>query len=547
MRVLIIGLDGATWSNLRPLAERGVMPTLSRLLREGAWGVLHSSIPALTPPAWASLVTGVNVGKHGIYHFRHTPAGDYYARRLNDARDIAVPSLWQRLGTLGKHVGAMNVPLCHPVYAVNGFLTSDSFAPDAKRVQVHPPALAAEFRDYIVDVENYPTALPGSPEYAREVLAFMDENERVLASQADTAARLMKTQPWDFLMVAWMLTDRLGHYCWKYSDPGLESSLTTDDQKRLADRCRTIYTMLDTQIARLIETAGDNCSVVIASDHGFGPAPLAFFHTNRWLLERGYLRLLPSWHPRRLFYGNLPRSLRPRVGAPPDAKFGLVDWPRTQVWADPLESRAVAIRFNQVGRYPQGIVAAADIATLRDKIVRDLSDLKTSGGEKVFAELHRGESLYRGQRAEGAPDLVGILSRSLDVPASFRRDVRARELLTANSHVLRDGGHEPEGIFLLHGANIRPAGQLSPQPIEAIAPTVMQLFGLPIPAEMDAEPITAALTEDFLRTHPPRRETSQQAGTPAASSTPPSGGQPEYSAEDSAVVEERLRKLGYLD
>ena len=176
-----------------------------------------------------------------------------------------------------------------------------------------------------------------------------------------------------------------------------------------------------------------------------------------------------------------------------------------------------------------------------EKISRELSELRTQHGEPVFAEIHRGETLYRGASADGAPDLVSILSRSLDVPASFRRDVRASALFTPNTHVLRDGGHEPEGIFLLHGANIRRAGQISPQPIESIAPTVMQLFGLPIPADMDAEAITAALSEEFLRAFPPRREST----TPSMP-TPPSA-QPEYSAEDSAVVEERLRKLGYLD
>src|SRR5688572_13642979 len=117
-RVLIIGVDGATWTNLLPRAKSGQMPTLQKLIAEGSWGVLNSTIPALTPPAWASLVTGVNPGKHGIYHFRHTPAGDYYQRRLNISRDIRVPTVWQQAGQSGKPVGVINVPLSYPVYPV---------------------------------------------------------------------------------------------------------------------------------------------------------------------------------------------------------------------------------------------------------------------------------------------------------------------------------------------------------------------------------------------------------------------------------------------
>jgi predicted AlkP superfamily phosphohydrolase/phosphomutase len=67
-RFLMIGLDGATWTNPSRWIERGDMPVLRRLRDEGAWGVLNSTIPALTPPAWASLVTGTNPCKHGIYH-----------------------------------------------------------------------------------------------------------------------------------------------------------------------------------------------------------------------------------------------------------------------------------------------------------------------------------------------------------------------------------------------------------------------------------------------------------------------------------------------
>lgn len=540
--MLVLGLDGATWTILAPLAERGQMPTLRRLMREGAWGVLNSTIPALTPPAWASLITGTNPGKHGIFHFRHQPAGDYYQRRLNTSRDIHSATIWQRLNAHGKRVGIINVPMSHPVQPVDGFITSDAFTPETVGFTVQPPGLKPQFGDYIVDVTNYPQALPGSPQYAQQVLAFIEENERVLVSQANAAVCLMKTQSWQFMMIAWMATDRLGHFCWKYSDPAIEPSLKTDEEKRLAARCRAVFGQIDAQMARLIEAAGDGSAVVIVSDHGFGPAPGAFFNINRWLQQRGYLRLLPPWHWKRALFGYLPRSWKTRLHAPMDSKHGLVDWKRTQAWADPLESRAVGISINRQGRFPEGIVAESHFEALRERIVAELLDLKAPAGGKLFAEIHRGDKLYHGRFADASPDLVAILSKPYDVPPSFRRDARCASLFTPNRHVLRDGGHEPEGIFLLHGANIRAAGQLAPQPIESIVPTVLELFGLPIGDDIDAEPITAALSEEFLRAYPPRRQSQ-----PAASAAAPGQGQAGYSQEDSALVEERLRKLGYLD
>jgi len=517
------------------------MPTLRRLMVEGAWGELTSTIPALTPPAWASLVSGTNPGKHGIYHFRHTSAGDYYQRRLNTSRDIHAPAIWQRLASHDKRVGVINVPLCHPVYAVNGFITTDAFAPDAKRVQTHPPELAAKFfGDYIVDVEHYPTALPGTANYESEVLRFIDENERVLVSQANTAICLTQSRPWEFMMVAWMATDRLGHFCWKYADPSFESSLRTDAERRLATRTREVFRRIDSEITRLLEVAGEDCTVMLVSDHGFGPAPQKFYHAARWLLDEGYLRLLPAWHWQRIVHGYLPRSLKGRLGGPIDSKYGLVDWTRTRAWAEPLGSRAVAVRINRRGFYPTGIVSESDAAALSDELSRKFLALRTTDGATVVAQVHRGADLYHGNRANAAPDIVLVLAKPFDVPASFRRDVLAPSWIVPNLHVLRDGGHEPEGVFLAHGRNVKPAGQLPARPITAIAPTVLVALGLPLDEDLDSEPIAGIFDEEFLREHPPRR--ASQAGSASVSTA-----QPEYTQEDQAAVEERLRNLGYVD
>jgi len=105
----------------------------------------------------------------------------------------------------------------------------------------------------------------------------------------------------------------------------------------------------------------------------------------------------------------------------------LVDWRGTKIWADPLESRAVAIHNKSRGCYPEGIVTEPEYESLLATVVRELTDLKTPGGDKVFAEIHHGAALFHGPQQETAPDLVGILNKSLDVPASFRRDVRAAD------------------------------------------------------------------------------------------------------------------------
>ena len=68
-RVLLLGLDGMTYSVLEPAFEAGHMPVFQRLLERGASGVLTSTVPPYTPPGWTSIFTGVNPGKHGIFGF----------------------------------------------------------------------------------------------------------------------------------------------------------------------------------------------------------------------------------------------------------------------------------------------------------------------------------------------------------------------------------------------------------------------------------------------------------------------------------------------
>jgi len=58
-QVLVIGLDGATWRVLDPWSHAGRLPHLTALMERGARGILQSTVPALTLPAWSSCMTGI--------------------------------------------------------------------------------------------------------------------------------------------------------------------------------------------------------------------------------------------------------------------------------------------------------------------------------------------------------------------------------------------------------------------------------------------------------------------------------------------------------
>src|SRR2546430_10454414 len=99
-KVLIIGLDGATWRVLEPWARDGRLPNLAVLMARGSWGPLRSTVPALTLPAWSSLATGRNPGGHGVFAFPRLRSDRYGLPGLANASDLLAPT---RCGITGRH------------------------------------------------------------------------------------------------------------------------------------------------------------------------------------------------------------------------------------------------------------------------------------------------------------------------------------------------------------------------------------------------------------------------------------------------------------
>src|SRR5204862_208029 len=147
-RLLVIGLDGATLDLVRPWAAAGRLPVLARLMAVGAWGPLRSTIPAATFPAWTSLVTGVNPGRHGVLDFTERVPGTYRVRFVNGSWRRA-PALWTRLSAAGRRVAVLTVPATYPPEPIDGVMVSGFDSPLATAIDgsfVHPRAFYADIR-----------------------------------------------------------------------------------------------------------------------------------------------------------------------------------------------------------------------------------------------------------------------------------------------------------------------------------------------------------------------------------------------------------------
>jgi len=75
--VVVLGVDGMDPNLLRQFIAKGRMPNFERLMSEGSFSTLETSIPPQSPVAWSNFITGMDPGGHGIFDFIHQDRTNY--------------------------------------------------------------------------------------------------------------------------------------------------------------------------------------------------------------------------------------------------------------------------------------------------------------------------------------------------------------------------------------------------------------------------------------------------------------------------------------
>jgi predicted AlkP superfamily phosphohydrolase/phosphomutase len=533
-RVLIIGLDGATFRLLEPWTREGDLPTLADLMARGSYGELRSTFPALTPPAWSSFMTGKNPGKHGVYSFRETAAEGYASGPLVSANLLQARTLWEIVGDAGLPVGAINVPPSYPVRPVNGFMVACMFAPPGDPRIIHPaseqPLLGD---DYVINVKPPGNLRLSDPAYGERALEYLRLLRTNAERRLELTAALMRRHPWALLAVVFYEPDRIQHFFWDYlvgrPPDGVPDSLA----RAITQQARDIYRLLDRATGALVSEAGSDTVTFVVSDHGFGRGPERVVHVNHWLARSGWLARHRSWRLRRWLVKQLPRRYKQRWKTVENL---LVNFGASAAWCEVMETRSAGIWLNVRGRQPRGWIApGVDYERRRDELVRNLSALEEDG-RPLFARVARREDVYHGPATVLAPDVLLEASPDFGFTFGLRTELNSGRVTAPFDGAGYRGAHDPAGIFVVAGPGIAARGRSAAAPIEAIAPTTLCLLGLGVPAGMDAAPLLDLLTPEL------RASTRVELVEDVAPTRAPLD-----VAEDQSQVEEQLRALGYLE
>jgi predicted AlkP superfamily phosphohydrolase/phosphomutase len=542
MKILVIGLDAATMDLIEPWADAGHLPTLARLMSEGTTARLLSTPNMHSASAWTSILTGLNPGRHGLFVFsdRDYATGRQVFFKGSDRTGATISS---HLAQCGLTAGLLNIPMtyraeCH----AGGYTISGLDAPSLNERAFCPAELRNELFSRFPDYNFAPPALGDLMSAGRiddAIAAWM----KIIETQTAAAEWLIRTMPTDFFMTVYTASDWAGHNLWKRLDnkQGGES-----DGSHPSSAMLTIYRALDDAVAKLLAHASGETQVYVISDHGMGPHGGASYHLADWLERAGYMARTGRKDMRASLINAtraaardlLPRRVKERIksglgadrvkrlqAAEKDSFYSSIDWARTVAYSEP--GRHV-ININLAGRNANGMVESKDYDKVCARIIKDLSNWTDGRGRQVVERVRRRDEVYRGPFVERASDLYVYWNAEADM-GEPPGEVQSRGFWWS-------GDHRPDGILIARGQNIRRAVKLSTPSVYDLVPTIMHAAGLPVPDNLDGRVIQDMLTGNLSAQH-----TAQSLAL-----SEEDGQQTSLTSDEEALIEEKLRGLGYL-
>lgn len=455
-RVLVIGWDSAPHQLL--FGEYlEVMPNFRRLTEQGLWGPLRSSDPPITVPAWASMTSSKNPGKLGFYGFRNRRPGDVNSRWIATAVSVHEPRVWDILSAAGKRVCVHNVPQTYPVHEVNGYMIADFLTPSNESRYTYPDSLKAEVEriadGYIIDCENFRTD---------DKTALLEQIYQMTDKRFRVAKQLLGRERWDFFMMVEMGSDRIQHGFWKYTDPNHRKY---EPGNPFETSIKDYYAHLDAQLGELIQAFGEG-SVIVVSDHG-AKCMKGSLNLNDWLIREGYLRLK---HP---------------VTEVTRFDNALIDWEHTSAWA--WGGYYARVFMNVKGREAQGVVELSQYESFRGELARKIAAIPNEMGEKMATRCHRPQDIYSGPYVDQAPDLMVYFD---DLSWRATQDIGHDTLYCFDTEIGPDDAvHDYSGIMAVRPAGRSKAARVGNAQLMDIAPTILKLMGVEIPADFEGKPL----------------------------------------------------------
>jgi len=444
-RLIVFGLDCAA-PELVFEKFKEHLPNISRLMDAGTYGILKSTTPPITVPAWTSMVSGKDPGELGIYGFRNRMDHSYDKLEAVNGSYVTVPRVWDVLNQHGYRCITVGIPQTFPPRISNGIMISGFMTPSPEFDYTFPEEYKTKISnitdDYKLDVTNFRT---------------MDKDSLILEVADMTRNRfslirhMIKHEEWDFLMMVEIGLDRMHHVFWEHLD-AIDGNDKYDSkyQNTILD----YYKLLDKEIGMTLDLLPEETGIAVVSDHG-AKTMKGGICINEWLRQEGLLVL---------------KEENEGVGALNPEK---IDWSRTKAWgAGGYYGR---IFLNVKDREPMGVIEQNAYNDIRVQIKRKIVDLPDDQGKKLDNKVFFAEDIYR--KVEGIPPDMLIYFDDLNW-RSIGTVGHNKIYIHENDNGVDNANHSSDGIYIFKGMGWDASERNEQLPITDIFTRIVSYYGI---------------------------------------------------------------------
>lgn len=470
-KILLIGIDGASWNVITPMIDSGLLPNLAKLIKEGTSGVLESIEPLISPAIWTSIASGKKPDKHGIKDFFVT------------SKEIQCKRIWDMAEESGLSVGVFDYMATWPPRPVNGFMIPGPFShgPDTYPGQfrfIRELALEektngsrgiSKYIHYgIKGLKNgigIPTLLSAACHVLADKIKIYEVLEKFYIQRklrdkmySNLFLSLFKKYSPDFTIYATNLTDAVQHSFWKYHEHAGYENISAYELGMYKDIIPKAYIQVDHTIGRIIHLIDRDTTIVVVSDHGFrGVTEDYLKHQKKYInysinIKEIVKELSLSAHAK---YFNLGRRSFIRVN-----DRGNIDAIMDQL-------REIIVVGPESISWRLFDVSLDDYLNINIKLNDSLEELE---------DLEKMEVLFKNKKM-AFTDIINITNRF-------------------------SGDHDKEGVLIMSGRNIKACLKVRNASVLDITPTLLALLKLPVGRDMDGRVILEAIDERFLKESP---------------------------------------------
>ena len=531
----MVVVDAGSFSVINPMLKEGQLPTFEKILKEGASGLLMSTIPPVTPPAWASFATGVNPGKHGVFDFWHfvgtevTPVTSFSLQRR---------TLWSLLNEENMSSILLNAPITYPPRKIRGLVISGLLTP-SDFPYTYPKRLKKELMKEIPGYRIHTRTSPYEDEQG-----YLEEAHNLLKARCDATIYLMENYDWDFFVSYFYYTDQIQHVFWKYMD-STHPLHDLDAPREMRKAIPVAYKIVDESLHKIMRVFDEDTLLIVMSDHGAGPVYKEVFindylrslglirRSRGGLFEMAISRLLRTSGVERgrlaTIFGYLKGALRVMIHPTrPRSSYvpAWIDWSRTKAFS---MGHLGGIMVNQ-----RVIREKSKYSVLIDYLTQKLYALRDpESGEKIVDRVYKRSEIYSGENVKEAPDLLFTTKNMTYVPR-IGYELESDQIVR---HSKGSGGHRREGILIMYGEDVKKGYKLRDCDIIDLMPTILYRMSLQIPSDVDGKVLVEAFHPSLVKEHPVELTEATSIRSSKKS---------ELSTEEKEELKRRLQELGYF-